>query len=119
MKRLVTALAIALSISACKSREPDNYIVVPEGSVDYYYGSYNDSQVEHPTNIPQAIERSVVVREKGPYYISYEYRDVRIDDVAKIADEYCEKQGLRAYLRESLTHRNNNRISTFDCIIYK
>jgi hypothetical protein len=62
------------------------------------------------------MERKVVIRDKNPYGIVYEYKNVRIDEVAALAGEYCRGQGKRVYLKESLTHRNNNRLAAFDCV---
>ena len=49
--------------------------------------------------------------------ISYEYKDIRIDEVSSLAVRYCAEHGdKKAFLRESITYRNHLRRATFDCV---
>lgn len=53
---------------------------------------------------------------KSPLYVTYEYRDIRVDEVAPIAALYCQERGNRqAALYEITMHRNNARRATFVC----
>lgn len=61
--------------------------------------------------------QNVVIKEKTPYYITYEYKDVRIDELAYLASRYCYEQGKKhAYLHDAILYRNFSRRATFDCL---
>ncbi len=61
--------------------------------------------------------QNVVIKEKTPYYITYEYKDVRIDELAYLASRYCQEQGGKyAYLHDTVLYRNFSRRATFDCL---
>ena len=59
----------------------------------------------------------VVVKGGDANYVIYEYSDVRIDDVASLAIEYCNrvKPHSRAELRDIYMYKNHKRRATFDC----
>ncbi len=60
--------------------------------------------------------QNVVVKEKTPYSVTYEYKDVRIDELAYLASRYCYEQGEKvAYLHDAVLYRNFSRRATFDC----
>ncbi len=61
--------------------------------------------------------QNVVIKEKTPYSITYEYKDVRIDELAFLASRYCQEQdGKYAYLHDTVLYRNFSRRATFDCL---
>ena len=62
--------------------------------------------------------QNIVLKAAGDTYVTYEYSDVRIDDVATLASAYCFENapGLKAYLRDIYMYRNNKRRATFDCV---
>ena len=59
----------------------------------------------------------VVVKGGDENHVIYEYSDVRVDDVASLAIEYCNrvKFGSRAELRDIYMYKNHKRRATFDC----
>ena len=59
--------------------------------------------------------KNIVIKEKTPYSVVYEYRDVRIDEIASLAGKYCHKEGKRAFLQESGLYKNNRMRATFIC----
>lgn len=79
-------------------------------------------------NRPQTVEnaydsdydrffQNVIVKEKTPHYVTYEYKDVRIDEIAFLASRYCfEQDGKTAYLHDTVLYRNFTRRATFDCL---
>ncbi len=79
----------------------------------------NDNKVEddyYTSNIERFMQ-NVSVKEENPRYVIYEYKDVRIDEVASIATRYCAEHGdKKAFLRQSITYRNHLRRATFDCV---
>lgn len=62
------------------------------------------------------IAQNAHVVSKSPYYVTYEYKNIRVDEIAPIAAEYCFSRGERqASLYEITMHRNNARRATFSC----
>jgi putative hemolysin len=59
---------------------------------------------------------NVAVKDHTADYVTYEYKDMRVDEVASLAIIYCQNQGgKQAFLREILLYHNHNRRATFDC----
>lgn len=94
-KILVLTLVATAMLSACSSSR------VAENEL------YKDDADRYAKNI--------VVKEKTPYSVVYEYRDVRIDEIASLAGKYCHKEGKRAFLQESGLYKNNRMRTTFIC----
>lgn len=70
----------------------------------------------YASNIERFMQ-NVSVKEETSRYVTYEYKDVRIDEVASIAARYCAEHGdKKAFLRQSITYRNHLRRATFDCV---
>ncbi|MBQ8661664.1 MAG: hypothetical protein IJ482_04990 [Alphaproteobacteria bacterium] len=58
----------------------------------------------------------ISVVEKSPNYVTYEYRDIRVDEVAPIAALYCQERGNRQAALYTVTMtRGNARRATFAC----
>ena len=58
---------------------------------------------------------NIVVKEQTFDKIVYEYKDVRIDEIASLAAKHCNKEGLRAVLAQTALFRNNRMRATFVC----
>jgi len=60
---------------------------------------------------------NIVEKRRGNTFVSYEYKDVRIDEIAQLAAYYCSQKGpkQKAYLREIIMRENHSRLATFDC----
>ena len=61
--------------------------------------------------------QNVAVKEQGDTFVVYEYKDIRIDELAPLAIRYCEdkEDQTNAVLREIVLYRNHLRRATFDC----
>ncbi len=60
---------------------------------------------------------NVALKDAGEDHVTYEYKDVRVDELAPLAIRYCEDHGGRsAYLRDIILFRNHLRRATFDCV---
>ncbi len=61
---------------------------------------------------------NIVLKQHGENFVSYEYRNVRIDELASLAINYCldNTDGKKAYLREIVMRENHSKLATFDCI---
>ena len=59
--------------------------------------------------------KNIVVKEKSEYGITYEYKDVRIDELASAAAKYCNQLGKKAMLISTSLYHNNKMRSAFMC----
>ena len=60
---------------------------------------------------------NVRIKQSDAFGITYEYKDVRIDEIAYLAAQYCyEQNGKRAYLYDSQLYKNYARRATFHCL---
>ncbi len=60
---------------------------------------------------------NVVIKARSENYVTYEYKDVRVDELAPLASRYCLENGNRtAVLRSVILHKNYARRATFDCL---
>lgn len=61
--------------------------------------------------------KNILVKESSDDTIIYEYKDVRIDEIAGLAAKHCNKVGRRAVLQHTYLHKNNKMRATFVCTI--
>ncbi len=95
MKRWLFCLLGTLLVSACSSGTYEERAFNP----DYNY-----------------IARNVTVVSKSSAYVTYEYKNVRVDELAAVAAQYCyDRGGRHASLYEITLHQNNSRRATFVC----
>ena len=60
---------------------------------------------------------NVIIKVRADNYITYEYKDVRVDELAPLASRYCQEHGNRtAVLRSVTLYKNYARHATFDCL---
>ena len=70
----------------------------------------NDSAYEH-------FLRNVVIKRRSPNFITYEYKEIRVDELSPLAARYCRENGNRtAVLRSVILFKNYSRRATFDCL---
>ena len=95
-------------------------INVPSTEKETVNEELSDEKIE--TGIPydsdeMRIARNVRVKQSDEYGITYEYKNVRIDEIAYLASEYCYKhKGRKAVLHDSQLFKNFSRRATFHCI---
>ena len=95
MKNFFAALLV-LGISACASSESETVIW------------------EQPDYNHIAAHTRVVA--KSPNFVTYEYKDIRVDEIAPVAALYCQDRGgKQASLYEIITRPDNSRRATFVC----
>ena len=99
MKILLKLAAVSLLASACTALQSGGKVE------DDYYSS----------NIERFMQ-NVAVKEETARFVTYEYKDVRIDEVSSLAARYCADGEKKAFLRENITYRNRLRRATFDCV---
>ncbi|MDR1693910.1 MAG: membrane lipoprotein lipid attachment site-containing protein [Lactobacillaceae bacterium] len=100
MKKVLFLIGTILAVSACSSSNTD----------------YETQTVQNDDEIYQRFIDNVSIKEKGPYSITYEYKDIRVDDIAVFAAKYCkETYNTYAHLKSVALHKNNYRLATFHC----
>lgn len=100
MKIFLKLAAVSLLASACTALQSAGKV-----ENDYY-----------SSNIERFMQ-NVTVKEETARFVTYEYKDVRIDEVSSLAARYCAEHGeKKAFLRENITYRNRLRRATFDCV---
>ena len=55
--------------------------------------------------------QNVIVKEKTPHYVTYEYKDVRIDEIAFLASRYCQEQGYEFRVIDETTPQFHHHIN--------
>ena len=99
MKNLFLMGMSILMIVACVETRPAEPVV-----------SAYDNQDERLLN-------NIRVKASDEYGITYEYKNMRIDEIASLASEYChEQKEKKAVLHDSQLYRNFSRRATFYCL---
>ncbi len=104
MKKAILILPLVLLATACAHRD-DAQIQVKE---EDYISAETMSRYRE----------NIVEKRRGPSYVSYEYKDVRIDEITPLAVNYCKQKNAKntAHLREIIMRENHLRLATFDCV---
>ena len=59
---------------------------------------------------------NVIVIETSPSHVIYEYKNIRVDELAMLAALYCQEQNdKKATLSDVVLYKNNARRATFLC----
>lgn len=129
MKKLTIIGLFALLCASCIARphssetqQPSATVAAPTAPADidmtqvYTYTPPAEAVVQPVQD--DFYRRSIVVKATGDNYIIYEYVDVRIDQVAQLASQYCYEinPAQSAYLRDMYMNKNHRRRVTFECI---
>lgn len=65
----------------------------------------------------ESFSRRVAVKAKSDNFVTYEYRDIRVDELMPLAAHYCNEHGNRtAILRKINLYHGYYRRVTFDCV---
>lgn len=62
------------------------------------------------------LARNVTVVKHSPFFVIYEYKNIRVDELGAVAALYCQDQNRKqAVLYDINLHQNNSRRATFMC----
>lgn len=101
-KVLILSLAILLSACSISSEKGDYTPVDPEATS-------SDETLDR-------FIRNAFVKEKGDHFIVYEYKEIRVDELAGLAARYCvDTFNKPAHLKSIRLHKNHSRLATFYC----
>ena len=103
MKKILILPLLFLFVASC--RNTPEQINITQGN----YISEADAQ---------RYRENIVEKRRGSNFVSYEYRDVRVDELTPLAIHYCKEKDahFQARLREIVMRENHSRLATFDCI---
>lgn len=120
MKKILCLFALCLS--ACTTE----YILMDENSNPVQEGYYTQTDIENPTideNVLMASQRTLTVNDvfvvgEGDDFVTYQYKNVRVDEISPLASMYCADvaYGGSSYLREVTMYHNGFMRATFDCV---
>jgi len=124
MKKIFVLLAFVM-LSACTTK----YILMDENGNPVQDGYYTEN-MNHEEQIvdselmkDQIIEgrlsgNDVFVVSEGEDFVTYQYKNVRVDEISPLASLYCSDvyYGGSPYLREVSMYHNGFMRATFDCV---
>lgn len=124
MKKFLV-LAVAMMLSACTTKYilmdengnpvPDGYYtqnLEGAGNVDVASGYGNKMSEE------KISANDVFVVKEGEDFVTYQYKNVRVDEISPMASLYCADMSYNGspYLREVSMYHNGFMRATFDCV---
>lgn len=120
MKKILT-LFMLLVISACSTK----YILMDENGnpvqrEEWIEGNSGDLTGELPEMVSESsiTANDVFVVSEGGNFVTYQYKNVRVDEISPLASMYCADvaYGRSPYLREVSMYHNGFMRATFDCV---
>ena len=114
MKKYLCLLLCCLVMSGCEaSRRFTSGPLISDEE-----GKAVESLPEGAIEVSRGVTRvNVAMKEHGEDFVTYEYRDVRVDQLLPLARQFCAEKGLgeEPVLRQILLYRNNMRRASFVC----
>lgn len=118
MKKILGMTAFLL-LNACTTE----YILMDENANPVESGYYTEntegtSGVENMELTEYITANDVFVVGEGADFVTYQYKNVRVDEISPLASMYCADiaYGGSPYLREVSMYHNGFMRATFDCV---
>ena len=118
MKKILGMTAFLL-LNACTTE----YILMDENANPVESGYYTEntegtSGVENMELAEYITANDVFVVGEGADFVTYQYKNVRVDEISPLASMYCADiaYGGSPYLREVSMYHNGFMLATFDCV---
>ncbi len=118
MKKILGMTAFLL-LNACTTE----YILMDENANPVESGYYTEntegtSGVENMELAEYIMANDVFVVGEGADFVTYQYKNVRVDEISPLASMYCADiaYGGSPYLREVSMYHNGFMRATFDCV---
>lgn len=118
MKKILGMTAFLL-LNACTTE----YILMDENANPVESGYYTEntegtSGVENMELVEYITANDVFVVGEGADFVTYQYKNVRVDEISPLASMYCADiaYGGSPYLREVSMYHNGFMRATFDCV---
>lgn len=108
-------LAVAVLLNACTTK----YILMDENGNPVDENYYTEKTLNE-SNISEKVltANDVFVVNEGDNFVTYQYTNVRVDEISPLASLYCADVAVGAspYLREVNMYHNGFMRATFDCV---
>lgn len=108
-------LAAVLLFNACTTK----YILMDENGNPVNENNYTEQMLDEG-NISEKLltANDVFVVNEGEDFVTYQYANVRVDEISPLASLYCADVAVGAspYLREVNMYHNGFMRATFDCV---
>ena len=118
MKKIL-GMTVFLLLNACTTE----YILMDENANPVESGYYTEntegtSGVENMELAEYITANDVFVVGEGADFVTYQYKNVRVDEISPLASMYCADiaYGGSPYLREVSMYHNGFMRATFDCV---
>jgi hypothetical protein len=119
MKKVLFLMAV-LALNACTTK----YILMDENGNPVQDGYYTQNTLgdgfmaENAMTTTPLSGTDVFVVSEGADYVTYQYKNVRVDEISPLASLYCADVSYVAspYLREVSMYHNGFMRATFDCV---
>lgn len=113
--RKFLVLAVAVLFNACTTK----YILMDENGNPVDENYYTEKTLNE-SNISEKVltANDVFVVNEGDNFVTYQYTNVRVDEISPLASLYCADVAVGAspYLREVNMYHNGFMRATFDCV---
>ena len=126
MKKLIVLLVVFM-LNACTTK----YILMDENGNPVKKGQYTenvganqeerlvaDESLGYEESDDRISADNVFVVSEGSDFVTYQYKNVRVDEISPMASLYCADTsfGASPYLREVSMYHNGFMRATFDCV---
>ena len=116
---MILCMTAFLLLNACTT----DYILMDENANPVESGYYTEntegtSGVENMELAEDITANDVFVVGEGADFVTYQYKNVRVDEISPLASMYCADiaYGGSPYLREVSMYHNGFMRATFDCV---
>ncbi len=120
MKKILSLFVLLLG--ACTTE----YVLMDENSnpvQDGYYTQLDEGEASVNESVLVSSQRNLTVNDvfvvgEGDDFVTYQYKNVRVDEISPLASMYCADvaYGGSSYLREVTMYHNGFMRATFDCV---
>ncbi len=114
MKKFLV-LVVVLLFNACTTK----YILMDENGNPVDENYYTEKTLKESNISEKTITANdVFVVNEGDNFVTYQYANVRVDEISPLASLYCADvaAGASSYLREVNMYHNGFMRATFDCV---
>lgn len=122
VKKITFATLVFCFLSACMHEGPliaDDTESVSYSSTPEYKTNVRMEETSYISEIDLArYKENIIEKRRTENSVSYEYRDVRVDELTPLAVNYCNQKNQKqtAKLREIVMRSNHAKLATFDCV---
>lgn len=113
---VVTATAVPAEKTVAEpAKAPVQEVPAPKEEIEVMNPNQPVEKLVYDSAYDRFLDNVEIVA-RSENYVTYEYKDVRVDELAPLASRYCQEHGNRtAFFRGTFLYKNYARRATFDC----